>query len=227
MDIHEMLEGHADPAYRDFISPLLPTVDKSKIIGVRIPDIRKIARAVGGSPEAEAFLRSLPHALFDEDQLHAALIEATAKSAEDAIEMIDAFLPYVDNWSTADSRLPRCLRKDLPLVYGHVKRWMESSHVYTRRFSITVSMKLFLDGEDFKKDLMEEIALASDEDYYIMMASAWYWAEALYRQREHALPYLTSGVLNAWIHDKAISKAVESRHFTMEEKEYFRTLKRR
>ena len=63
-----------DPDYRDFQAKLMPTIDKNNIIGVRIPELRKLARQVAGTNEARDFLSLLPHRYYDENNLHAFII---------------------------------------------------------------------------------------------------------------------------------------------------------
>ena len=45
-----------DPTYRDFHKKLLPTVDPERLIGVRTPQLRSLAKELSGTPEAEDFL---------------------------------------------------------------------------------------------------------------------------------------------------------------------------
>ena len=60
-----------DESYADFHSKLVPTVSREKIIGVRVPDCRKLAKEVKNSNDIGEFLSSLPHEYYDEDILHA------------------------------------------------------------------------------------------------------------------------------------------------------------
>ena len=55
-----------DPAYKDFHTKLIPTVDPDTIIGVLTPALRKLAKELSGTPEADAFLQALPHFYYDE-----------------------------------------------------------------------------------------------------------------------------------------------------------------
>lgn len=50
-----------DLAYRDFHSRLMPGIDKETVIGVRTPELRKLAKEIYGTPEAENFLNELPY----------------------------------------------------------------------------------------------------------------------------------------------------------------------
>ncbi|MFR1028620.1 MAG: hypothetical protein ACLSD6_05080 [Clostridium sp.] len=64
------------------------------------------------------------------------------------------------------------------------------------------------------------------EEYYVNMMIAWYFATALAKQWDAAIPYLEKKKLSDWVHKKTIQKAVESYRITKEQKEYLRTLKK-
>ena len=85
-------------------------------------------------------------------------------------------------------------------------------------------MQLFLD-EDFKPQYLEIVVAIRSEEYYINMMIAWYFATALAKQYEAALPYIEKNRLEKWTHNKAIQKAIESYRITDEQKAYLRTLK--
>lgn len=61
MTVYDMLAACGDEKYRDFQSKLVPNVPKEKIIGVRTPDMRRIAKELSGTDQAAEFLSSLPH----------------------------------------------------------------------------------------------------------------------------------------------------------------------
>ena len=74
MTVRDKLMELQDLKYADFQRKLMPTVQAEKVIGVRTPQLRRLAKELKGSDEAEAFLEELPHEFFDENQLHAFLI---------------------------------------------------------------------------------------------------------------------------------------------------------
>jgi hypothetical protein len=63
------------------------------------------------------------------------------------------------------------------------------------------------------------------EEYYINMMIAWYFATALVKQYDSALPYIEQKRLETWTHNKTIQKAIESYRITPEQKDYLRGLK--
>ena len=85
-------------------------------------------------------------------------------------------------------------------------------------------MQHFLDG-NFSPEYPEMVAGARSEEYYVNMMRAWYFATALAKQYDSAIPYLEGNKLDTWTHNKTIQKSIESYRITDEQKEYLRTLK--
>lgn len=222
-EIQRELFALQDEKYGDFNAKLIPTVDREKIIGVRGPNLRKLAKRVVKDDDYTEFLRDLPHRYLDENTLHG-LIISEIKDYEIAMDYTEDFLPYIDNWATCDMFAPKVFKKYPDLVYEKIKMWFNSEHVYTVRFGIVTLMSNFLDDE-FKPEMLEILAKVQSDEYYINMALAWCWCEALVKQYDWAIRYFTTPKLPKWVHNKALQKARESYRFTPDEKEYFKSLK--
>lgn len=222
-DIQRALFEMQDLSYRDFYSRLMPTVDKSQIIGIRTPQLRKFAKEFAKSEEREEFLKDLPHQYYEENNLHAFLLEM-CKNYEWIVEKLDEFLPYMDNWATCDAIRPKVFKKHLPELLVKIEEWMASEHVYTIRFGIGMLMSFYLDAA-FKPEYLERVAQIRSREYYVNMMIAWYFATALAKQYDATLPYIEEKRLDVWTHNKAIQKAIESYRITDEQKEYLRMLK--
>ncbi len=212
-----------DLAYRDFHSRLMPTVPKEKIIGVRVPELRKFAKEFAKTEDSKEFLKILPHKYYEEDNLHAFLIEQI-KDFDECISALDDFLLCVDNWATCDMMSPRIFKKNTEKLLPKIEEWLISDYTYQVRFAIGMLMKFYLD-ENFDERYLSLVASVKSDEYYINMMIAWYFATALAKQWEKALPYIENKVLDKWTHNKAIQKAVESYRITEEQKEYLKTLK--
>jgi len=222
-DIRHRLFALQDEKYRDFQAKLMPTVDKNKIIGVRTPALRALAKELRGSDGAENFLLILPHRYYEEDNLHAFLIEYI-KDFDTCVDALDAFLPFVDNWATCDSMNPKCLISQPKKLLEHTEKWLCSTHTYTIRYGIGVLMRHFLDNR-FELRFAQRVAAIRSDEYYVNMMRAWYFSTALAKQYDAVLPFIENCVLDAWTHAKAIQKACESYRITPEQKEYLRKLK--
>lgn len=213
-----------DESYRDFHAGLIPNVAPDRIIGVRTPELRKYAKKVAKEPCAEVFLRELPHTYYEENNLHGELLMLLYRELPEFLEHLEVFLPYVDNWATCDLLSPKVFKKDLPLVYEHVKQWLASGQTYTVRFGIVTLLSFFLD-EAFDPKMLQLVADVRSQEYYVRMAVAWYFSIALIKQYDAAIPYFTSPVLDVWTHNKAIRKARESYRIDAEKKAYLNTLR--
>ena len=210
--IFQRLSELSDPTYRDFHAGLIPNISPETILGVRVPALRKLARELRGSAEAQEFMAALPHEYYDENCLHGLLIN-DIKDFGATVSALDAFLPYVDNWAVCDLISPRSFKSRPPELAAHVRRWLDSSHSYTVRFGIGVLMSFYLD-EDFEPAQLEAVAERCCEEYYVNMMVAWYFATALAKQPEAALPYIENRRLSRWTHNKAIQKSIESRRIS-------------
>lgn len=224
-EVREKLFALQDKAYQEFQKPLIPTVAPEAVIGVRTPALRKFAREFGKSPEALEFMKLLPHMYYEENNLHAFLIEGIG-DYDKTIAAVDEFLPYIDNWATCDMKSPKVFYKHRPELLEKINEWIRSDHTYTIRFAIKMLMTHFLD-EDFDPAYLSLVASVHSEEYYVRMMVAWYFATALHAQYEATLPILEDNRLEIWTHNKTIQKAVESYRITDEQKTYLRSRKRK
>ena len=221
--IREELFRLQDRDYGVFQQKLIPTAPPESFIGVRTPELRKLAKELVKSGEAEAFLKDLPHKYFDEDQLHAFIV-SEIKDYCRCLEELERFLPYVDNWATCDQMSPKVFKKHRKELLAPIKSWMESGETYTVRFGMGMLMEHYLD-EDFDPSYLEAVASVVSEEYYVRMMQAWYFATALAKQYEAAVPFIEEKRLEPWTHNKAIQKSLESFRIPPERKEYLKSLR--
>ncbi len=221
--ITEELFKLQDKKYRDFQSKLIPNVDSDSVIGVRTPELRKLAKKLVKEEDIGEFLNILPHKYFDENQLHAFIL-SEKKDFDKCIEEVDKFLPYIDNWATCDQLSPKIFKKNKSILLEKIKKWITSSHTYTVRFGIGMLMQHYL-GEDFDIKYPKIVAKVKSEEYYINMMIAWYFATALAKQYDKIIPFIEGKKLDKWTHNKTIQKAIESYRITPEQKAYLKSLK--
>lgn len=223
MTVRQRVQALADESNADFLSRLLPGIERETVLGVRMPALRALAKELKGTDEAAAFLAALPHRYLDENNLHALLINDLA-GYEDALAALDAFLPYVDNWATCDALRPKAARKNLADFRRRIDGYLASPAPYTVRFGLEMLMCHYLDAA-FSAEQNEQAAALRSEQYYIRMMQSWYFATALAKQWDATIPYLEQRRLEPWTHAKTIQKAIESYRISDERKAYLRTLK--
>ena len=222
-EIRKELKGMQDIKYRDFQAKLIPTREIEHFIGIRTPKLRKYAKDLVKRNDISEFLSDLPHKYFDEDQLHAFVI-SLIKDYDLCVEEVQRFLPYVDNWATCDQMSPKIFAKHKSELIGQIKEWIKDDKTYTIRFGVGMLMEHYLD-DDFKPEYLKLVADIRSDEYYVNMMIAWYFATALAKQYDAAIPYIKDRKLSEWTHKKTIQKCVESNRVTDEHKEYLKSLR--
>ena len=220
--IQQQLFELADEKYREFTAPIIPNCDKDSIIGVRTPQLRKLAKELKGHEDIGAFLEELPHRYHEENLLHGFII-AEIRDLDEAEAAVDRLLPYVENWAVCDSLSPKAYSRNRDRLMPKILERLGSAHTYTVRFAIKELMQHFL-GEAFASGHLELVASVVSEEYYINMMRAWYFATALAKQWDETILLIRSRRLDKWTHNKTIRKAIESYRITDEQKAYLRTL---
>ena len=223
MTIKDRLMKVQDDKYKEFQAKLVPNIPFENIIGIRTPEMRKIAKEVYESKDRDEFLNDLPHKYYEENLIHFFVI-SMIKDFDECIKRVEEFLPYVDCWPVSDQATPKSFKKNHDELLPYIKKWIKSKHVYTARFGIRMLMNEYL-GDDFKNEYLDLVVSVKGEDYYLKMMVAWYFATALAKRYDETIPYFEKHVLSEWTHKKAIQKAIESYRVTDEHKEYLRNLK--
>ena len=223
--VRERLFALQDSDFREFNAKLIPTVDFDRVIGVRTPALRKFAKEFFSKDGAREYMACLPHQYFEENNLHAFMIELI-REYDEAIAALEQFLPYLDNWATCDQLRPKVLGKNTDLLIDKVRLWLKSSQPYTVRYAIGMLLSYYLDAH-FQEEHLHLVSDIRSEEYYINIMRAWYFATALAKQYSSAIVFLEEGCLDLWTHNKTIQKAIESYRISNEQKSYLRTLKRK
>lgn len=223
MGVREELLKYKNDEYRDFQSKLVPNIPKESILGIKTPEMRKVAKEMFGTEDGNKFLKKLPHKYYDENLVHFFMI-AMIKDFDECVKETERFLPYVDCWPVCDQSSPKVFKKNHEKILPLIKKWIDSDHVYTSRFGMRMLMNEFL-GEDFKPEYLDWVANKKGDDYYLKMMVAWYFATALAKQYDASVVYFEKHVLDDWTHKKAIQKAIESYRVSDEHKEYLKSLK--
>lgn len=222
-DVLKFLYANADAVYRDFNSGLIPNLPRDSFIGVRTPQLRKLAKDMIKSSAADEFLTQLPHKYFEENQLHAFILSLIS-DFDIVMYETERFLPYIDNWATCDQMSPNVFKKNKDVLLKHICKWVKSKDTYAVRFAVKCLMQYWL-GEDFDEKYADMVAQIKSDEYYINMMRAWYFATAAAKQYNRILPYFEKGKLDEWTRVHAIQKALESFRVSDEYKKELRLLK--
>lgn len=223
MTLFDRLIEVKDDNFKEFQAKLVPNIPRETILGVRTPQMRRIAKEVYESKNRDAFLRDLPHTYYEENLIHFFVL-AMINDFDRCVQSVDAFLPFVDCWPISDQATPKTFKNNHQKILPFVKKWISSEHVYTARFGIRMLMNEFL-GEDFREEYLDLVASKKGEDYYLKMMVAWFFATALAKKYDETVPYFENRKLDEWVHRKAVQKATESYRVTAAHKAYLKSLR--
>lgn len=215
-----------DEAYKEFNKKLIPNISEDVMIGIRTPALRALAKKLWKEERDKClqFMDDLPHHYFEENNLHAYLIEEI-KELEETLRRTQQFLPYIDNWATCDTFLPKVFAKHPDVLLDYIKKWLHSDEAYTIRYGIGLLLSNYLDKE-FKPEYLEWVCDVESQEYYVKMMIAWYFSFALIKQYEYTFPIIKEQRLERWTHNKAIQKARESSRISSDTKELLKQYKR-
>ena len=212
----EILLNLSNNSLKDFQKKLIPTIDEDTILGIYTNDLKDYAKSLFKDNDYQSFLSNLPHQYFEENQLHAFIINLI-KDYDECLNYLNLFLPYIDNWATCDQLKPNVLKKDLKLLLLQIKQWLTSEHIYTIRFGIKCLMNFYLD-KAFDKSIIDLVLNVNSDDYYVKMMMAWFLQASLVKQYDIVVTYFKDGLIDPWVNNKAISKARESRQISIDKK---------
>ena len=221
-NIQKYLLSQADQKYRDFTLPLIPNVDEKTFIGVRLPIIKKYAKELNDK-DRDIFLNSLPHQYHEENLLHAFIL-SNIKDYDEFIKRIDAFLPYVLNWSVCDTICNKYLNKHLDKLINEIYAWLKSKEIYRVRYAVKCLMNYYL-SDEFEEEHLLKVEEVKLDDYYVKMMVAWYLATGLAKNHDSFIKPIEEKKFDKVTHNKAIQKAVESYRVSEEHKTYLKCLK--
>lgn len=211
----------ADETYKNFHSRLLKN-DSVVVLGVRVPDLRKIAREYKGRVDE---LLSFPDEFYEVTFIKMCAV-ANLKYDE-FISRVDACVRLIDNWATCDCFAPKCIKSHrdefLPYIRKYLGEGRESE--FSQRFALTTLLHFYVE-DCYLNEIFEAVNLADTSLYYVHMAAAWLIAEVIIKNFDAGVAFLKSGSLETRTHNKAIQKACESYRIDGNTKNFLKDLKR-
>ena len=191
---------------------------KMPVIGVRVPDLRRLAKELAGEMSATDISRSLatPSNLYEYVLLCGLLINRAKISDEEAIKLTRQYLPCVDSWAHIDVFVEKKRRFAGEVWRDFALECLRSEAEFTVRYGVISLMTNFLD-EAHIDQVFAALRNVKHDGYYVKMALAWLYATAAVHFFELTLAELENEHIDTWTRNKAYQKMRESRRFTPEQ----------
>lgn len=208
--ILDYLYSVADEKYRKFNYKLTPNVEYEKIIGVKIPVLKNIAKTIIKQNWRD-FLSAPDDEIFELVMLKGIIIATASMNIEERLKYIDYFLPKINNWNICDifctSFKPKACENEIYLKY--ISDYFFDEREFYVRFAVVLSMKLCTDSGSIS-NAMQTLVKIKNDGYYAKMAIAWAISVYFIRAEDIVYPYLKELRFNKFVQNKSIQKICES-----------------
>ncbi len=223
-EVIAQLLAKQDLKYRDFHSGLCPGT--TNILGVRVPDQRKIAMEVAKSNYQE-FLDEARGEFYEELTVEGLVIATARMSFRERLELLRKFVPKINNWATCDTVCASLWFR--PDEYREGWEFITSYRKSRREFELRFMFVMMLDHfmrPEYVELVLREVAAVRSESYYVKMAQAWLVAEVFIKFREAGLEFLSGDNMLPWTQNKAIQKIRESYRVSDDDKTLVKSFKK-
>ena len=209
-DFLKELYSYQDIKYRDFSKSLMPSKEEYKLIGVRIPILKQLARNISKT-DYNSFININSHETYEEILIHGLIIGYINSDIDNVISLSKKYIPYVSNWSLCDSYVANLhiLRKYPRKCFSLVKWCLNHKKQYYKRVGYVLILN-YLINDEYIDTILEYCDNNICNDYYVKMAVAWLVAECYIKCPDKTLVFLKNNKLDKWTHNKAIQKIKES-----------------
>jgi len=220
-DIIDTLYNKKDEQYKKFHSKLLKN-DKIKLIGVRTPELKKIAKEISKN-DYKTFIKQNTHQTYEECTLHGLVLGYIKVSEKELLQLIDNFIPYINNWATNDLTVSN-LKAFKKLNIKTIDKYIKSQNSWEIRFGLTLLLNYYITKENLDKIFKICDSITSDH-YYVKMANSWLISICYINYPNETIKYLKSSKLDKFTKNKAISKICDSYRVTKKQKEKVKKLR--
>jgi 3-methyladenine DNA glycosylase AlkD len=220
--------------YKNFTANLIPGIDRDKMLGIRIPKLRKLASEIlkGDPQELRQYIEALSNEnpnqlLYEEKQLWGMLLCKANMTDEERMKRYQPFVSVIDNWAVCDiacATLPAIKRNPKPWL-GFVLSYVHRNSEFEIRFGVVMLLANFIDEKHIDQVLLE-LSKVKNPAYYVTMAVGWTLAACYVKFPQKTELLLAEGKLTKEIQNKTIQKIRESNSVTKENKELMKGYKK-
>ena len=191
------------------------------VIGVRVPDLRRLARRLApdvSAADISKLLLKAQNESFDYVLLCGLLITHARLDDRVAIDLVKQYLPCVDSWAHIDTFVEKKWRFAGEVWRDFALECLQSEAEFTVRYGVISLMTNFLD-ESHVDQVFTALRGIKHDGYYVKMALAWLYATSAVHFFDLTLAELENEHIDAWTRNKSYQKMRESRRFTPEQQE--------
>ena len=224
-DFLDELFNLQDIKFKEFNSKI---VCSSDVIGVRTPDLKRIAKTISRS-EYKKFFKENRHEYYEEKIVHGLVLGYLKLEFNELKVYINAFLPFIDNWAVCDITAANLKvfkkNKTKDICFEEIKKYIKNDNPWINRFGYILILDYFI--EDKYIDEIFRLCSSYKDHYYVKMGIAWLISICYIKQKGRTITFLKNNNLDDWTYNKTIQKIIESNRVSNEEKILLKGMKRK
>ena len=226
-EIRNRLEELSEEKYREFTSSLIPDFPKERILGVRIPDLRRLAAGIAKGDWRD-YLRDASCESHEEIMLQGMVIGYARMDGGERLERIFGFLPEICNWAVCDSFCSglKFARSDPERVWEFIRPLFADDGEYKVRFAVVMLLDYYV-SERYLEEALNILDGIRHDSYYVKMAVAWAVSIYFVRFPKETMRYLRTCRLDDFTYRKSLQKICESRQVDQGTREEIRRMRKR
>lgn len=226
MNIDKTLNQYIDVNYKLFHQKICST--NYEILGIKIPILRKICKELLKKDNYKEILNKLDYKYYEHVMIHGLIIGNINVSYEEKLQLINNFLPYIDNWAICDIFVGelKFIKKYKETFLEFLLNIYENKNEYYQRFFIVSLLNYYIDEEYIDYILPKMLEIKSDY-YYVKMAISWCLSICLVKHFDKTYNFLllNKNKFDKWTYNKALQKGIESYRLSDNEKDLLRNNK--
>lgn len=224
-NVRKILEDLADKKFKDFSLNLIPT--NSNILGVKIPQLRKITREM---PEEDkrSYIDHYNCEYLEELIIKGLLIGQLNGDIQEILSYVDDFTSSIDNWLVCDCFCSglKVTKKNMETVWEFIQPYLYSDDEFKVRFAVVMMLDHYI-CEDYIDQVIAALDSVKHDGYYVKMAVAWAVSVCFVKFSDKTMKYLKCNNLDDWTYNKSIQKIIESRRVDDMTKDGLRKMRRK
>ena len=224
-EIQNQLRELAEKEYQEFTGKLILNVPPERILGVRLPVMRKMAAKIARGNWKDYVAEEKEY--FEEIMLEGMVLGEVSLPWEELEPYLRRFIPKIDNWSVCDSFCTglKIASREHEKVWQFLRGYLESEQAYEIRFALVMILKYYVE-ESHREEVFGWFDRICHPDYYVKMAVAWAVSCWYLKFPRETFSYLKNDRMDDFTHNKTIQKIRESRRVSKQEKQELMKLKR-
>ena len=225
IEIKRRLEGLSDKKYKEFHSSLCPNINE--IIGVRVPDLRNLAKEIVKASDVEEYLKNALDDTYEERLLQGMVLGLWKTDMKNFVKYLEDFIPKINSWAVCDVSVAgfKIIKKNKEYMWNYIKYYLTSEEEFKLRCAIVMLLDYYITEEYIDKVLTILNSIRSGA-YYVKMAVAWTLQVAFVKFPEKTMNLLKNNNIDDWTYNKALQKIVESYRVDKDTKEQIKKMKR-